>query len=1380
MNAKIVQKNECAFHERSIIRKPSRFGKWWIILFFVLAGAANGYAQTYYTVDESWGCGLLSDGTAYISRPVKITYVNGVLQVSSRVETHLSFPSSVTLKLWGSAGWVAYGTYTVTEIHLSLDGTQQAALQSVSFPNTITTIGNNCFSWCTNLGNFVLPESLKAIGTQAFAYCAGLEAIAIPASVTTWGSNPFYNCSGLQSVTVKAKQLPACFIGLPVVTADLTGVEEIAGSAFQGCTKLENVTLSESLKTVGAAAFRTCSSLKEITIPASVATIGGSVFSGCSAMTKAVILNEKIEEYQFSNCTSLEEATLSDNLKTIGTQAFAYCKGLEAIAIPASVTTWGSNPFYNCSGLQSVTVKAKQLPACFSGLPVVTADLTGVEEIATSAFSGCTKLENVTLSESLKTVGGSAFGTCSSLKEITIPASVASIGGSVFSGCSAMTKAVILNEKIGDYQFSNCTSLEEATLSDNLKTISNMAFAYCRGLKAIAIPASVTTWGSNSFYNCSGLQSVSVKAKQLPNCFSGLPVVTADLTGVEEIATSAFSGCTKLENVTLSESLKTVGGSAFGTCSSLKEITIPASVASIGGSVFSGCSAMTKAVILNEKIGDYQFNNCTSLEEAMISGNVKTISNMAFAYCRGLKEVVVEWQAPLGGAALASNIFYGVPAKDVTLKVPAGTESLYKAAPVWKEFFIHAAVSVTGVSLDKETLALKVDSTSQLTATVAPADANNQAVSWKSSNESIATVSSDGLVTAKTAGTATITVTTADGGFAASCTVTVTPNIVSVTGVSLDKETLALKVDDTAQLTATVAPADADNQAVSWKSSDESVATVSSDGLVTAKAAGTATITVTTADGGFAASCTLTVTPNIVSVTGVSLDKETLALKVDDTAQLTATVAPAGANNQAVSWKSSDESVATVSSDGLVTAKAAGTATITVTMADGGFTATCIVTVTSNIIPVTNITGVPESMTVEENILLEVSKGRDLISHLGTIVPQDATNQMIVWSITDAGTTGAEILVEISYQYVDGTLIAEKRSVIKAPNPGTFILTATIKDGLDVGQDYVQNFTIKVNPATSDAVTGITLDRKNMIFPVGMYIGIIYSQQLTATVLPADAADKTVIWTSSNPTFATVSSTGLVTLNKWWKDVFAYYPVYDFDAFTTITATTADGGYTATCDVRLSNYPFGNTTFGNQGILSLYNILMIGQIINNGSITIILPAGITLDAATTQVNPAYGSIAGIEQISDDTWKLLINGTSLRSGTDSEPELLVEIGYTANETVNDGKYEAVISELQLNFANGETVTETGTPVVINVDRAGTGIEPVKDEAKVYVSGGVLHVTTPDRESVRVYSISGVLLKNANKEAGEIQIPLGSSGSPVLLVKGSKGWVKKVIR
>jgi uncharacterized protein YjdB len=167
---------------------------------------------------------------------------------------------------------------------------------------------------------------------------------------------------------------------------------------------------------------------------------------------------------------------------------------------------------------------------------------------------------------------------------------------------------------------------------------------------------------------------------------------------------------------------------------------------------------------------------------------------------------------------------------------------------------------------------------------------------------------------------------------------------VDVTGVTLTPATLALNAGATQQLTTVVAPTDATNKSVTYTSSTTSVATVSSTGLVTAVANGSSTITVTTVDGSFTDTTAVTVTTPIASVT-LAPSTVTLSLTGTTTQQLTPTIAPATASNKAVSYVSSAPGVATVSASGLVTAVAAGSATITVTTTDGSHTATSAITV---------------------------------------------------------------------------------------------------------------------------------------------------------------------------------------------------------------------------------------------------------------------------------------------------------------------------------------------------------------------------------------------------------------------------------------------------
>ena len=205
----------------------------------------------------------------------------------------------------------------------------------------------------------------------------------------------------------------------------------------------------------------------------------------------------------------------------------------------------------------------------------------------------------------------------------------------------------------------------------------------------------------------------------------------------------------------------------------------------------------------------------------------------------------------------------GTPTAAGTYNFTVKAESSYGSDSKELSITISAAtsVSVTGVTLNKTSTELTVGQSETLTAAVEPSNATNKNVTWSSSAESVATVE-DGKVTAVGAGEATITVTTEDGGFTDTCEVTVNAAPVPVTGVTLSQTQESLysnRTPNTLTLTATVAPDNATNKAVTWSTSNSTVATVDANGLITAVAPGTAAITVTTTDGSFTATCTVTV-----------------------------------------------------------------------------------------------------------------------------------------------------------------------------------------------------------------------------------------------------------------------------------------------------------------------------------------------------------------------------------------------------------------------------------------------------------------------------------------------------------------------------------------
>lgn len=285
--------------------------------------------------------------------------------------------------------------------------------------------------------------------------------------------------------------------------------------------------------------------------------------------------------------------------------------------------------------------------------------------------------------------------------------------------------------------------------------------------------------------------------------------------------------------------------------------------------------------------------------------------------------------------------------KTAIVYVPKGCAALYMKTEPWSNAtIIEEKVPVAGVKLDQDNISFsEINSSVQLTATVLPEDADNQKVLWKSSNIDVAAVA-NGIVTCKGYGTAVITATTEDGGFAATCNVTATKKEVLPSAITLDKTDVTVKVGETLKLKADVLPDDADDKGVVWYSYDNNIASVSSDGVVTGVKAGTTKVFAATHANNIKVGCDITV---LQPATGVTIDQTNISFaNIGESIQLSASVLPEDASNKNVVWESSDTKVAIVS-NGKTVCTGFGTAVISVVTEDGGFMATCMINATSGI-----------------------------------------------------------------------------------------------------------------------------------------------------------------------------------------------------------------------------------------------------------------------------------------------------------------------------------------------------------------------------------------------------------------------------------------------
>ncbi len=413
--------------------------------------------------------------------------------------------------------------------------------------------------------------------------------------------------------------------------------------------------------------------------------------------------------------------------------------------------------------------------------------------------------------------------------------------------------------------------------------------------------------------------------------------------------------------------------------------------------------------------------------------------------------------------------------------------------------------SVTGVKLNIDKTTVPKGERTQLIATVLPSNAGNKNVTWTSSNTSIATVSETGMVTGRRKGTAVITVKTDDGSFEASCTVEV---LILAESITLDFSSISLDVGKRKQLTYTIKPSNVSMKSVTWKTSDKSIVKISQKGIILAVSRGTATITATSADGNVMARCRVTVNQ---PVTGVEIKAEKTSVRIGSEITLTPVIKPSNATIKSVFWTSSDPSVATVSKDGVVKGVKKGTAEITCTTASGMLTAKIKITV------IKSVTGVTLNKTV-----VSLSKGKKT-ALTPSIIPSDASITAVTWSSSNN---------DVATVSSDG--------IVTAVSGGYAEITVTTKDGKKTATCQIQVIC---------GVTGVKLDKSKITLEMGK------NQVLTATVLPADASNKSLVWSSSNKAVVKVSRKGTLV------------PVGEGTAV--VTVRTADGGFTDTCKVTV-------------------------------------------------------------------------------------------------------------------------------------------------------------------------------------------------------------------
>ena len=406
--------------------------------------------------------------------------------------------------------------YTITGINTQAFKNNKK-LKGIIIPDTVTYVEDSLFSGCISLTDVDLGKGITVITNGLFYNCKNLKSLTIPEQIERFydrysytgnsSDKPFEGCVNLKNIYFKAKDISLVrYLSLPSLTNIVIGstVESLPDRAFSGYKYLENVTFENGLLVLPNECFKNCTGLKSITLPDSMMSVGKSAFENCYNI-KSVTFSENlntIDDSAFKGCSSIENLSLNKNLREIGNNAFEECSSVKNVTFNDSLNTIGESAFANCSSVEKV-----DLPE-------------SVSSVGKDAFEGCKTIKNITLSSKLNYVNDGVFSGCSSLESVDLPDNISEIGANSFADCTNL-KNIRFGKNlihIDSYAFSGCSSLKSIEFPAGLQYIWSKAFIDCTNLSSVKLNSGLKQISDYAFYNCLNLKKVRIPSSDTYLC----------------------------------------------------------------------------------------------------------------------------------------------------------------------------------------------------------------------------------------------------------------------------------------------------------------------------------------------------------------------------------------------------------------------------------------------------------------------------------------------------------------------------------------------------------------------------------------------------------------------------------------------------------------------------------------------------------------------------------------------------------------------------------------------------------------------------------------------------------------------------------------------